>query len=412
VTAQQALLNAVLNSESIDTAELAPRDIVRDVARVAIFTEAFLPKVDGVSRTALLTIKYLESTARELIVFAPAPAPPQISKTPIYAIPSLWLPFYAETRVAPPWPFILPRLRAFQPDVIHLFSPFCLGFMGMVAGELLNVPVIANYQTDLPAYAQSYGYGGFSAAVRDLLRYIHNGCHLTLVPSRATMRELRAWGFRRLRLWERGVDVQRFTPARRSTIWRERLLAGRDDRRLLVLYVGRMAKEKHLEALREIAHEPGVALTLVGGGNYQPEIQRLLADTDTHFTGYLIGDDLANAFAAADVFVFPGPTETFGQVVLEAMASGLPVVVSDRGGPQTLIEHGVSGYVCPVGDASAFAERVRGLRDDPALRQCMGQAARHAAEQRPWITIMKQLESYYAAALCLHRRRSALKSAR
>ncbi|MCC7448925.1 MAG: glycosyltransferase family 1 protein [Anaerolineae bacterium] len=408
MTAQQTLLNAVLDSESIDTSTLTPRDIVRAVNRVAIFTEAFLPKVDGVSRTALLTIKYLESTARELIVFAPAPAPRQISHTPIYAIPSLWMPFYAETRVAPPWPFILPRLRAFQPDMLHLFSPFCLGFMGMLAGEWLNVPVIANYQTDLPAYAQSYGYGYFSAAVRDLLRYIHNGCHRTLVPSRATMHELRSWGFRRLRLWERGVDVQRFTPARRSTAWRERLLAGRDDRRLLVLYVGRMAREKHLETLREIAREPGIALTLVGGGNYQPTIQRLLADTDTYFTGYLIGDDLANAFAAADVFVFPGPTETFGQVVLEAMASGLPVVVSDRGGPQTLIVDGVSGCVCPMGDASAFADRVRCLRDDPALRQHMGQAARRAAEQRPWITIMKQLEGYYAEALRLHQRRHAL----
>ncbi len=407
MTAQHALLDAVLHSESIDTAELAPNDVACAVNRVAIFTEAFLPKVDGVSRTALLTIKYLESTARELIVFAPAPAPRQISKTTIYTIPSLWLPFYTETRVAPPWPFILPRLRAFQPDMIHLFSPFSLGFMGMAAGNLLKIPVIANYQTDLPAYARSYGYGYFSAAVRELLRYIHNGCHLTLAPSCATMQELTSWGFRRLRLWERGVDVKRFTPARHSKTWRERLLAGRDSQRLLALYVGRMAKEKHLETLREIAREPGIALTLVGGGNYQPEIQCLLADTDTHFTGYLIGDDLANAFAAADVFVFPGPTETFGQVVLEAMASGLPVVVADRGGPQTLVADGVSGFVCPVGDALAFADRVRRLRNDAALRQRMGQAARQSAEQRPWIAIMKQLEGYYAEALSLHRRWSS-----
>jgi glycosyltransferase involved in cell wall biosynthesis len=406
---EQTQLETILASESISAATLSPDQITRDVKRVAIFTEAFLPKVDGVSRTALLTIKYLESTGRDLIVFAPAPAPAQVSRTPIYGVPSLWLPFYPETRVPPPWPLVLARLRAFQPDMIHLFSPFSLGMIGMIAGSLFNVPVIANYQTDLPAYTRSYGFGLLCTAVIGLLRYLHNGCHLTLAPSRATVAELRAWGFRRVRLWERGVDSERFTPSRRSDEWRQRLLAGRDRQRLLVLYVGRMAKEKHLETLRDLAREPGVALTLVGGGEHLPEIRRALGDSDAHFTGYLVGDDLANAFAAADAFVFPGPEETFGQVVLEAMASGLPVIVTDRGGPQTLVTDGRNGYICPVDDAAAFAERVRRLRDDPVLRECMSREARQAAEDRPWLTIMQQLEVYYAEALRLERRRTRIR---
>ena len=205
---------------------------------------------------------------------------------------------------------MLRRLREFDPDVIHLFSPFSLGAMGMIAADILQKPVLANYQTDLPAYVETYGFPILRPSFINLLCYIHNGCHLTLAPSRATLCELRQWGFRRLRLWERGVDTQRFTPDRRSQSWRERLLAGRDPARMIVLYVGRMAKEKHLETLRDIAHDPNVALTLVGGGNYLPEIQQALAGSDAHFTGYLIGDDLANAFAAADVFVFPGPEET------------------------------------------------------------------------------------------------------
>src|SRR5215813_14872189 len=143
----QELLDRVLRSESIDTASLTPNDITASVQRVAIFTEAFLPKIDGVSRTALLTIRYLEQTGRDVVVFAPKPAPSQVSHTPIFGIPSLWLPFYTETRVAPPWPFLFPRLRGFKPDLIHLFSPFSLGFMGMAAGDWLNVPVLANYQT-------------------------------------------------------------------------------------------------------------------------------------------------------------------------------------------------------------------------------------------------------------------------
>jgi phosphatidylinositol alpha 1,6-mannosyltransferase len=401
---QDVLLDKVLASESIDTAALSPAEITTAVKRVAIFTEAFLPKVDGVSRTALLTIRYLESTGRDLMVFAPAPTLSRISHTPVVGVPSLWLPFYSETRAAPPWLPLLPRLRAFKPDLIHLFSPFGLGAMGMLAGGWLHKPVIANYQTDVPAYALDYGYRFLWSTVVGALRFIHNGCHLTLAPSRATMAELKSWGFRRVRLWERGVDTARFNPARRSEVWRKRLLAGRDRDRLLALYVGRMAKEKHLETLHDIACEPDVALTLVGGGNYLPEMRRVMADTDTHFTGYLTGDDLADAFAAADVFVFPGPTETFGQVVLEAMASGLPVIVTNRGGPQTLVEDGISGYVCPVDDAAAFADRVRRLCSDPSLQQRMGQAARRSAEHRPWIGIMRQLEQYYAEAVNLHRR--------
>lgn len=398
------LLETVLSTESIDASTLSPAEITSSVKKVAILTEAFLPKIDGVSRTALLTIKYLESTGREVIVFAPSPAPARISRTPIYAIPSLWLPFYTETRVAPPWPFMLRRLRDFNPDIIHLFSPFSLGVMGMVAADILRKPVIANYQTDLPAYVQTYGFHVLRPTFINLLRFIHNGCHLTLAPSQATLCELREWGFRRLRLWERGVDTQRFTPERRSDEWRSRLLAGRDPSRLIVLYVGRMAKEKHLETLIDIAHDPDVALTLVGGGNYQPEIQQAFAGSDAHFTGYLIGDDLANAFAAADVFVFPGPEETFGQVVLEAMASGLPVIVADRGGPATIVQHGRTGFVCPTDDSATFAERVRLLRDDPSLRAEMAQAARQHATQRPWLSIMCQLETYYAEALTSHER--------
>lgn len=398
------MLETILSSESIDAAPLSASDIASSVKKVAILTEAFLPKVDGVSRTALLTIKYLESTGRQVIVFAPAPAPKQISRTPIYAVPSLWLPFYTETRVAPPWPFMLRRLREFDPDMIHLFSPFSLGAMGMIAADMLRKPVIANYQTDLPAYVQTYGFTFLRPSVINLLRYIHNGCYLTLAPSPATLCELREWGFRRLRLWGRGVDTQRFTPDRRSEDWRRRLLAGRDPSRLVVLYVGRLAKEKHLETLREIAYDPTLALTLVGGGNYLPEIQQALSGCDAHFAGYLIGDDLANAFAAADVFVFPGPEETFGQVVLEAMASGLPVVVADRGGPATIVQHELTGFVCPTDDATAFADRVRLLRADPALRSKMACEAQREATRRPWLTIMRQLETYYAEALTLHQR--------
>src|SRR5258708_16714484 len=149
-----------------------------------------------------------------------------------------------------------------------------------------------------------------------------------------------------------------------------------------------MAKEKHLEPLRDIAADHSLALTLIGGGNYLADIQQVLAATDAHFTGYLVGDDLANAFAAADVFVFPGPAETFGQVVLEALASGLPAIVTDRGGPATIVQNGQTGFICAVDDAAAFADPVRMFRNNPEMRAQMARQARQSAQQATCLAVM------------------------
>jgi len=405
-------LDALIASEKTDTFDLSPSEIAGSVQRVAILTEAFLPKVDGVTRTVLLTVKHLEATGRQALVIAPSPTVTRVGQTRVFGVPSLWLPFNRETRVAPPWPSIIETLRAFKPHLIHLFSPFSLGFIGMVGGGLLNTPVIANYQTDLPAYARSYGYAFFSNACIHLLRYIHDGCTLSLAPSRATVRELRAWGFRRLRLWGRGVDSQRFSPTRRSQESRSRLLAGRDPDSLLAVYVGRLARDKHLETLRDVAREPGVSLTIIGGGDELPALRKAFCGegSNVHFAGALVADELAQAYASADVFVFPGPEETFGQAVLEAMASGLPAIVSDRGGPATFVEDNCSGFICPVDDAAAFATRVRYLRDNPAIRLRQSLEARLYAERQPWSGVMRSLEHYYREALILHRRKQRQRS--
>jgi len=272
-----------------------------------------------------------------------------------------------------------------------------------LAGRQLSIPIVANYQTDLPAYAGQYGYPLLHLPIREGLRLIHNLCHLTLAPSTATIEQLRAWGFHRVHRWARGVNSQRFNPARRSTAWRERLLAGRPKDSLLVLYAGRLAREKRLALLLDVARLPGVALTIIGDGALRHEIEADFAGTDTVFTGYLFGDDLAQAYASADVFAFTGTNETFGQVVLEAMASGLPVVVPDRGGVTDLALPGRTGLVCPE-TPEAFSAAVRLLRDDPVQRQRLAWGARQYAEARPWEAIMAQLEGYYARAVRLNAR--------
>lgn len=373
------------------------------VKRVALFAEAFLPKFDGVAKTVLLTIRHLQLTGREVMIFAPDTAPETIGTSRVIPVPSLGMPLYPETRVALPNFALRGRLEEFDPDVIHLFSPAFLSFTAAVAGRMLQKPIIANYQTDLPGYTNAYGYPLLNTPIREGLKFIHNLCHLTLAPSTRTIRQLKDWGFRRVRYWGRGVNTKRFAPQHRSNAWRKRLLAGRPEDSLLCLYAGRLAREKRLDLLVDVARLPGVALTIVGDGAFRAHIETLFAGTGTHFTGYLFGDALAKAYASADVFVFTGTNETFGQVVLEAMASGLPAVVPDSGGVTDMVVRQVTGMICEA-SPGAFARVIRTLRDQPALRQHLAANARRYATSKPWEARMLELEAYYSTAIRINQR--------
>ena len=285
------------------------------VKKVAVLTESFLPKVDGVVKTSYLTIRYLQETGREVLVFAPDIAVDQVGDSQVIPLPSISLPQAPETRMALPNPVVARHIEEFEPDLIHLFSPAAMSVNGMAVGRHLNLPVIANYQTDLPGYTEQYGFPMLSGPVNRWLRYIHNGCHLTLAPTRTIIRELRAAGYRRVRHWGRGVNTERFNPRHARTSMRQRLLNGRHPDSLLCIFVGRLANEKRIDLLLDVAQSTGIALTIVGDGALREELEHVFADTNTHFTGYLIGDELAQAYASADVFVFPGEFETFGQVI-------------------------------------------------------------------------------------------------
>lgn len=371
--------------------------------RVALFAEAFLPKVDGVSKTAFLALRYLQMTGREVLVFAPDTAVHSVGSTRVIPLPSLPVPQAPETRVAVPHPVVKWQLDAFKPDLIHMFSPALLSWSGMVFGRQNRIPIVANYQTDLPSYATHYGFPVMAPIIRDYLRYVHNGCHLTLAPSNWTIRQLQADGYRRLRRWGRGVNSQHFTPARRTDAMRARLLNGRDPDRLVCVYVGRLANEKRVDLLLEMARTPGIALTIIGDGGKRAELEALFAGTDAYFMGYVFGDALAEAYAAADLFAFTGMAETFGQVVQEAMASGLPCLVVDQGGVVDLVRDGVNGFVLPA-DAQAFGAAAARLCADPDLRRQMGYNARRMAEQNPWEVVLGQLEGFYSEAIRMNAR--------
>jgi glycosyltransferase involved in cell wall biosynthesis len=332
---------------------------------------------------------------------------PNVGPSEVVNLPSFGLPTATETRVALPHPSIAERLQQFQPDLIHLCSPALMTVAGMAVGRDMNVPVVANYQTDLPGYLEHYGMPVLGHPVRNWLRYLHNGCHINLVPSKSVANDLREHGFRRLRVWGRGVNIERFHPDHATDLMRTRLLNGRDPDSMLCVYVGRLANEKRVDLLRLVADVPNVALTIIGDGHTREELEDLFAGTGTHFTGYLYKDELATAFASADAFFFPGPNETFGQVVQEAMASGLPSVVTNRGSVKDLIVPGVTGIVVDHHPA-AFAEAARQLVNNRPLLHRMSRAARATAEERPWWAIMQQLERYYNEAVALNRRFATL----
>ncbi len=377
------------------------------VRKVAILTESFLPKVDGVVKTSYLTIRYLQETGREVLVFAPDIAIDNVGDSKVIPLPSIGLPQAPETRMALPNPIVARHIEDFQPDLIHLFSPAAMSVNGMAVGRHLNLAVIANYQTDLPGYTEHYGFPLLSGPVNRWLRYIHNGCHLTLAPTQTIIRQLREVGYRRVRHWGRGVNTERFNPCHARAAMRRRLLNDRDPESLLCIFVGRLANEKRIDLLLEIARSPGIALTIIGDGALREELEQVFAGTDTYFTGYLIGDELAQAYASADVFVFPGASETFGQVMLEAMASGLPTVVVNAGGAPDVIKHGVSGIVVEPTE-SAFADAIRYLRDHPDIRLQLSHGARSLAERRPWSALMAQLELYYEEAYTMNQRFKSL----
>ncbi len=384
---------------------ISPEVPLAPVRRVAIFAESFLPKIDGVSKSAVMVARHLQQTGRDVIIFAPdnnGNTPHFLGPSQVVSVPSLGMPFVPETKIGFPSFFISTHLDDFQPDMIHLFSPAVLSWAGVLFGQNRRLPLIANYQTDFPGYTSRYGMNILAAPVRDNLRAMHNRAHLTLVPSHTIIRQLRTWGFRRLRLWTRGRDIQRFDPSKGNPEMRARMLNGRPEDSLIVLYVGRLAPEKRLDLLAKVVELPGVALTIVGDGAERQNLERDFGP-NAHFMGYLFGDELAQAYASADLFAFTGTNETFGQVVTEAMASGLPALVPNAGGVVDLVLDGMNGYICQE-DAEDFAAKVVKVRDNPAHRVRMSDLAREFAATLTWEQLMEELENYYWEAWKLNER--------
>jgi len=351
--------------------------------------------MNGVTHSLLQVLRHLERRGHEALVVAPRSGPIDQSLFGARAVllPSMPLPSYPDVRVTLATVRRLSGvLREHGADVMHLASPFVLGWRGLAAAEPLGVPSVAVYQTDIPSYAEKYGVPGAAPALTRHLGRLHRRATLTLAPSSSAVERLAAAGVDddRVRIWRRGVDTERFAPSRRSERWRRSIA---EPGEVVVGYVGRLAPEKQVEDLRAIADLPRTRLVVIGDGPSRPALERMLPEA--HFTGFLGGDALAEAMASLDVFVHPGESETFCQTVQEALGSGVPVVATGRGGPLDLVRSSVDGWLYRPGDLAEFRDRVRDLVGDDAKRRAFGARARQAVRGRGWDVLGDELIGHY-----------------
>lgn len=367
--------------------------------RIALFTGAYSHISDGVSLTLNRLVAFLEGRGATVRVFAPAIATPAMAHAgtlvPVRSVQAPGRPDYrvslglsGEARL---------NLTQFQPNLFHIATPDFLGLSALRAARRAGAPVVASYHTHFASYLDYYRLGVLEPVTWKYLRWFYGHCRHLYVPTASMIEVLRRHAVGGdLRLWPRGVESALFNPSRRSAAWRRE--RGIGDHEVVIAFVSRLVAEKGLRVLVEVLR--GLAgrgfahrAVIVGDG---PERDWLASSLPgAVFEGHLTGDNLAAAYASSDVFLFPSETETFGNVTLEAMSSGLPVVAANATGSNALVIDGVTGFLVPPRDSAAFLDCVTALVTDADLRSRMGIAARGAAEKYEWSRILGQIASYY-----------------
>jgi glycosyltransferase involved in cell wall biosynthesis len=364
--------------------------------RIAYVTETYPPELNGVSLTVERTVRFLRSRGHNVELIRPR----QPGEAPLDASDELrtagWpIPVYREmrfglARIGP----LVRRFRTTRPELVHLATPGPLAWAALAAARALGIPTTSDFRTNFHQYSRYYGVGAFAAPLLGLLRRFHNLTQRTFVPTRATERELAAYGFHHLATVGRGVDAEQFSPAHRSGELRRAWQAGSAP---VLLMVGRVAPEKNVElGLRAFDEarqaRPGTRLVVVGDGPGRARLQA--AWPDVHFAGVQRGAALAAHYASADAFLFPSLTDTFGNVVMEALASGLPVVSFAAAAPAEHVVDGVSGRLVAPGDAEAFVAAVASLAMADASLEPMRAAALAAARRASWPEVLTRFERH------------------
>ena len=358
--------------------------------RIAVVTEAFLPQVNGVTNSVLRLLEFCKAQGHDVLIIAPESegAPSEYLGYKIKHVPSISMKKLIPMAV--PKKYLEPLLEGFAPDVIHLASPIFLGHYVARIARKAGIPTVSVYQTDIAGFARHYGLTIAHNTLKKWVSRIHQASDITLAPSKWACRDLEQSGVKNVRLWKRGVDLVNFTPARRDEYLRSNIAGSKE--KLIVGYVGRIANEKRIDDLKILDQQEDIQLVIVGDGPAAPRIKKELPGA--RFVGYQSGTELARYVASFDIFVHTGKHETFCQGIQEALASGVPVIGPDTGGPVDLIEHGITGLLIDTADAHELLEAVATLRNHSSF-DLMQLAARKSVEHRTWDYINAQLISHY-----------------
>ncbi len=371
--------------------------------KIAIFTDTFAPDVNGVAKTLKRFTNYLDSKGMEYRVFAPESTSKDLFTSQVHRFASLPFFLYPECRLAlPNMLSVKAELQKFKPDLIHVATPFNIGLCGLHYAKKLDIPVVGSYHTDFDKYLEYYDLQFLTKVLWSYMRWFHRPLRKIFVPSTDTQNHLKKHGFTNTSIWARGVDCSVFHPA---ASYSKQLKNKYNIKEKFVLsYVGRLAPEKDVALLPEIqASLPAsirddVHWLLVGDGPLKQELHKK-APANMTFAGFQSGQSLAEVYAGSDLFVFPSATETFGNVVLESLASGTPVVGANAGGVKTIIKQGLTGHLCSPNDAASFAAAVTSLLMDEEKREQMSFAGRQYALEQSWDAIFGKLLNDYESAL-------------
>jgi phosphatidylinositol alpha 1,6-mannosyltransferase len=358
--------------------------------RIAVVAESFLPQINGVTNSVLRILDFFKLNGHEAIIIAPESVggPSEYAGFEILRVPAINV--KGLIPIALPQQFAKARVLDFNPDIIHLASPAILGNYVARFAKKNEIPTLSVYQTDLAGFANHYGFQIANSTLNKFVGRVHSNSDRTLAPSTSACDYLNELGVQDVELWRRGVDSERFSPEKRDEELRKELLGNRPDR-TLIGYVGRLAHEKRLEDLISLDEQDDVQLVIVGDGPTRARLERKLPNAI--FTGFKNGEDLSRMYASLDIFIHTGQDETFCQSIQEALASGVPIIAPNSGGPIDLVENGKTGYLINTGNPKEIKRVVKLIQEGDVAN--WREATRESVINRTWKSINQELISHY-----------------
>jgi len=369
--------------------------------KVAIVTETYPPEVNGVASTIARFIQGLAELGHDITLIRPRQGlkdkPRNESHFKEILTVGIPIPGYSALRMGIPQKNrLIKQWSIDRPSLVHIVTEGPLGWSALEAAKKLNIPICSDFRTNFDAYSTHYGLSCLKSPIQRYLRYFHNNSHFTMVPTQALKNQLVSHGFERLRVLARGIDTELFNPSKRSHELRNQW--GVKDQQKVVLYVGRLASEKNLQvtvdAFRAMLQvNPNLKMVWVGDGPQKGALK--LSCPNSVFTGVQTGEALATHYASGDLFLFSSLSETFGNVTLEAMASGLAVLAYDYAAARQFIDHGVNGFLADPNETNAFINQGLELMKENCDIQNLRAYARQTTLEISWDKVTKKLENNY-----------------